>query len=62
MTNKTTTVADLARANDINPKIARRRLRDAGRRARITNNRYDRLRKGTARHDNVLELIQPVAA
>lgn len=27
------TVADLARTNDINPKIARRRLRDAARKA-----------------------------
>ena len=32
------TVADLARANDINPKIARRRLRDAARKAELTVN------------------------
>ena len=30
------TVADLARANAVNPKIARRRLRDARRKAELT--------------------------
>ena len=32
-TNARFTVADMARANDINPKIARRRLRDRARKA-----------------------------
>jgi hypothetical protein len=31
------TVADLARANEVNPKIARRRLRDARRKAELTS-------------------------
>lgn len=34
-TNARFTVADLARSQDINPKIARRRLRDAARRADV---------------------------